>query len=66
MFAMVHHQSAQAQAQEELDHFMGDRRGSDWRLPTFEDRENLPYLEGVVQESYRWYNAAPSGKLVTS
>ena len=47
----------QSEAQEELDRVVGAGR-----LPTFEDRENLPYLEGVIQESYRWYNVTPSGK----
>jgi len=58
---MVHHPSVQSKAQAELDSVIGSS-DSVGRLPTFEDRENLAYLEGVLQESYRWYNSVPSGE----
>jgi len=35
-------------AQKELDAVIGNDR-----LPTFADRENLPYIERVVQETFR-------------
>jgi len=53
---MVLHPPVQAAAQEEIDRVIGDDR-----LPDFEDRLKLPYLDGVVQESLRWNNAIPSG-----
>ena len=53
---MVLYPSTQAKAQEEIDELTGADR-----LPEFSDRPNLPYLECVVQESYRWHNAVPTG-----
>lgn len=35
--------------------------GSD-RLPSFADRPNLPYVEAVVKEVFRWNPVAPLGK----
>jgi len=31
------------------------------RLPTFEDRANLPYVDSVVKEVLRWHSVAPTG-----
>jgi len=31
------------------------------RLPTFEDRLSLPYIEAIVRETLRWYPVAPLG-----
>ncbi|KAF8885565.1 cytochrome P450 [Gymnopilus junonius] len=56
MLAMVLYPSVQAQAQEEIDESIGRDR-----LPNFNDRPNLPYIEGVLQETYRWNNTAPTG-----
>lgn len=39
----------QAKAKEELDRVVGTHR-----LPTFSDRDQLPYLEGLIQEVHRW------------
>ena len=58
ILAVIHYPSVQSTAQQELDSVIGTMR-----LPTYEDRENLPFLEGIVQESYRWYNAVPSGEV---
>lgn len=43
-------------AQEEIDRVIGKDR-----LPNFGDRPNLPYLECVLRETYRWNPAAPLG-----
>ena len=46
--AMVLNPEVQRKAQEEIDRVVGTDR-----LPQFTDRENLPYLECVVQEVLR-------------
>lgn len=48
---------AQAKAQEEIDSAIGSNR-----LPTFEDRVNLPYTERLVAEVFRWQPVSPLGK----
>ncbi|KAG6844691.1 hypothetical protein H0H87_004666 [Tephrocybe sp. NHM501043] len=44
------------QARKEIDSVIGPDR-----LPEFEDREKLPYLESILQEVNRWNHAVPSG-----
>ena len=45
---MVLHPECQARAQAEIDKIVdGDR------LPEFHDRESLPYVEGILQETLR-------------
>jgi cytochrome P450 len=44
----------QKKAREEIDRVVGNGR-----LPTFEDRENLPYVEAIVSEALRWHPIAP-------
>ncbi|KAF9440474.1 cytochrome P450 [Macrolepiota fuliginosa MF-IS2] len=56
ILAMVLHQECQAKAQEELDNLL---LGS--RLPELGDRKVLPYVECVVQETYRWLPVVPLG-----
>ncbi|KAF9554263.1 cytochrome P450 [Agrocybe pediades] len=56
MLAMVLYPEAQTMAQKELDQLTGGTR-----LPTFEDRKSLPYLENLVQETYRWHSSVPGG-----
>ena len=46
---MVHHPDIAKKAQEEIDRVVGSNR-----LPNFEDRDNLPYVEGVLRETYRY------------
>ena len=46
----------QQRAQEEIDRVVGAGR-----LPNFEDRENLPYVGGIVKESWRWNPVGPMG-----
>ncbi|PCH38765.1 cytochrome P450 [Wolfiporia cocos MD-104 SS10] len=49
LLAMVLHPEVYSKVQEEVDRVIG---GS--RLPNFDDRSSLPYLECVIQETYRW------------
>jgi cytochrome P450 len=46
----------QKKIQAEIDSVVGRDR-----LPTFEDRENLPYVEATCKELYRWITVAPLG-----
>lgn len=43
-------------AQEEIDRVVGDDR-----LPSFTDRNKLPYINAIVKETLRWENVAPTG-----
>ncbi|KAG6910700.1 hypothetical protein DXG01_008744 [Tephrocybe rancida] len=54
--AMVIHPECQHKAQEEIDRVIGSAR-----LPELSDRDSLPYMECVMQESLRWNQAAPTG-----
>ncbi|KAJ3498320.1 hypothetical protein NLG97_g1215 [Lecanicillium saksenae] len=56
ILAMVMFPAVQRKAQEEIDRVVGTDR-----LPQFEDRDNLPYVEGLVQEAYRWHTVTPMG-----
>ncbi|KAG6823892.1 hypothetical protein H0H92_008697, partial [Tricholoma furcatifolium] len=55
--AMVLHPEYQRRAQQEIDAIVGTNR-----LPDFSDRESLPHVEGILQESYRWHNTVPLGE----
>ncbi|KAF9067156.1 cytochrome P450 [Rhodocollybia butyracea] len=54
--AMIFHRSAQLKAQKEIDSVVGHDR-----LPTLEDREQLPYVEALIQETLRVYSLGPIG-----
>ncbi|KAL0953580.1 hypothetical protein HGRIS_004795 [Hohenbuehelia grisea] len=54
VLAMALHPHVVARAHEELDHVLG---GS--RLPTFEDRSALPYIDAVYREVLRWRPVLP-------
>lgn len=54
---MILHPELQHKAQEELDRVVGRDR-----LPTFADRESLPYIEALIREVYRVYPVAPLGE----
>ncbi|PSR93711.1 hypothetical protein PHLCEN_2v4606 [Hermanssonia centrifuga] len=54
--AMALRPDVQKKAQAELDHVLGPGR-----LPTFEDRGSLPYVEAIILESIRWMPAVPLG-----
>ncbi|KAG1837792.1 cytochrome P450 [Suillus subalutaceus] len=48
--AMVLYPDIQKRAQAEIDSVVGADR-----LPTFEDRASLPYVESVLRETWRWH-----------
>ncbi|KAH7907494.1 cytochrome P450 [Hygrophoropsis aurantiaca] len=54
--AMILHPEAQKKAQAELDRVVG--RG---RLPEFDDRAALPYVDAVFRETLRWRPVIPLG-----
>lgn len=54
--AMTLFPEAQKKAQEEIDRVIGSER-----LPSFEDRPSLPYVDALVKEVLRWHPVAPMG-----
>lgn len=46
----------QRKAQEEIDRKVGADR-----LPGFQDRQDLPYIDAIVKEVLRWHPVAPMG-----
>ena len=54
--AMVLFPEAQRKAQAEIDRVIGPDR-----LPSLADRENLPYVEALVKEVFRFNPVAPLG-----
>ncbi|CAE7177454.1 unnamed protein product [Rhizoctonia solani] len=54
LLAMVLYPDVQKKAQNELDYVIGNGR-----LPTFEDRDRLGYMERMIQEILRWHPVAP-------
>ncbi|KAJ7791271.1 cytochrome P450 [Mycena leptocephala] len=56
VLAMTLHPECQAKAQKEIDSVVGDLR-----LPDFEDRKHLPFVECILQETLRWNPGVPLG-----
>ncbi|KAG1718759.1 cytochrome P450 [Suillus paluster] len=56
LLAMVLYPDVQRRAQVEIDSVIGRDR-----LPTFEDRASLPYVEAVLRETFRWEPIVPLG-----
>ena len=54
--AMLVYPDIQKKAQDELDSVIGRER-----LPTFEDRPRLPFIDAVCKEVIRWRPVAPLG-----
>ncbi|KAF8904507.1 cytochrome P450 [Mucidula mucida] len=54
--AMIQFPHIQAKAQAEIDAVIGNDR-----LPTFEDRDSLVYVEALVREVLRWHGPFPLG-----
>ncbi|VDB95386.1 unnamed protein product [Peniophora sp. CBMAI 1063] len=52
--AMAKYPEVQRRAQEEIDRVVGTDR-----LPTFADEADLPYVNGLVKEIFRWRPTAP-------
>ena len=56
--ALVLFPEAQRRAQAELDIVIGRER-----LPTFDDRPRLPYVEALCKELMRWQMVTPIGTI---
>ncbi|KIN97354.1 hypothetical protein M404DRAFT_32334 [Pisolithus tinctorius Marx 270] len=56
LLAMVLHPDVQRKAQEEIDRVVGTDR-----LPDFDDRPSLPYVEAILLETLRWISVVPLG-----
>ncbi|KZT04130.1 cytochrome P450 [Laetiporus sulphureus 93-53] len=56
LLAIVIHPEVFAKAQREMDKVVGEGR-----LPDYDDRDSLPYLECIIKELYRWNPPAPLG-----
>ena len=54
---MAMHPDVQHKAQVELDTVIGPDR-----LPDFNDRDKLPYINAIVKETLRWHSIVPLGK----
>ncbi|KAF7776140.1 hypothetical protein Agabi119p4_4533 [Agaricus bisporus var. burnettii] len=52
--AMTLYPQVAKRAKVELDEVVGTNR-----LPTFEDRDSLPYINALVKEVFRWYTVVP-------
>ena len=55
--SMVLNPEVQRKAQEEIDRVIGDGH-----LPSFSDRENLPYVNALVKETLRFFPVVPMGE----
>lgn len=56
ILSMVLHPEVQSKAQRLLDQVVGRDR-----LPTFDDRPNLQYIDFIVKETFRWSPVSPMG-----
>ncbi|KAG8738177.1 hypothetical protein FRC10_007170 [Ceratobasidium sp. 414] len=54
VIAMIRHPEVQVKAQTEIDRVVGTKR-----LPTFEDRSQLPYIDQIMKEVMRWQPVTP-------
>ncbi|KAG5644939.1 hypothetical protein DXG03_007404 [Asterophora parasitica] len=59
--AMALHPEVAKKAQAEIDAVVGNDR-----LPTFEDRAHLPYLDALTKEVLRWNAVVPTGNSPTT
>lgn len=57
---MILYPDVARKAQAEIDAVVGQDR-----LPSFDDRERLPYINAVVLEVIRWHSVVPTGNLLT-
>jgi cytochrome P450 len=59
---LMTHPEIQRKAQKEIENVVGvDESGDIIRLPEFEDRTQLKYLENIIQEATRWAPLSPLG-----
>ncbi|THU84948.1 cytochrome P450 [Dendrothele bispora CBS 962.96] len=54
LLALVRNPEAQTRAQAEIDEVVGSSR-----LPDFQDRDKLPYIDAILKETQRLYPASP-------
>ncbi len=54
---MLLYPDIQAKAQAEIDAVIGSDR-----LPRFDDRDHLPYVNALALEVIRWHTVAPTGR----
>jgi hypothetical protein len=54
---MALHPDAQANAQAEIDAVVGRER-----MPSFEDRDKLPFVSALLAETLRWKVVTPLGE----
>jgi cytochrome P450 len=57
ILAMILNPHIARRAQEEIDNVVGRDR-----LPDFDDRLSLPYVEAIMRETMRWQPLVPLGK----
>jgi hypothetical protein len=58
LLAMVLYPEVQARAQAEIDSVIGEDLE---RLPDWDDRASMPYVDAVIQETLRWFPVVPLG-----
>ncbi|KAJ8581858.1 cytochrome P450 [Rhizopogon salebrosus TDB-379] len=58
LLAMVLYPEVQARAQEEIDSVIGEGLK---RLPDWDDRASMPYVDAVIRETLRWFPVVPLG-----
>ena len=56
VLAMINYPEVQEKAQAEIDRVIGRSR-----LPTYSDRESLPYIYAIYKEVLRWHTVVPQG-----
>ena len=56
VLAMLLHPEVQRRAQEQIDTVVGRER-----MPTTEDKSDLPYIQALVKELFRWLPDDPLG-----
>ncbi|KAJ7098285.1 cytochrome P450 [Mycena epipterygia] len=65
ILAMALNPEVQERAQSEIDALLTpsdyDQSSIPTRLPTFEDRDKLPYISAIVKEVWRWNPSVPLG-----
>jgi cytochrome P450 len=61
VLAILLHPDVQTMAQKELDAVTGRER-----LPTFEDRSKLPFVDAICKEVIRWNPTLPLSELLPS
>ncbi|KAG0707020.1 cytochrome P450 [Suillus ampliporus] len=58
LLAMILYPEVQARAQAEIDSVIGEALE---RLPDWDDRASMPYIDAVIQETLRWFPVVPLG-----